>query len=145
MFENDTLLNKSKEELVDIILRKDDVERQHVKDIRELKHRINIQNGDMAVNNIEIRNLKEEKDKLIADTEIYFANIKDNNDLIDTLINDRDKITNEYEEVCDEYTTYIVETKKELNRIYRNNNILLILLALCTMLGLWFILQFVLL
>ena len=84
---NDSLARKTKKELVDIILRKDDVERRLRETIEGLNKTIN---------------------KLKIDKRV----IADSNNILDK---DYQNMKDNYEHICDEYATYRCEVNTKLN------------------------------
>lgn len=103
-----SLMRKTKAQLVDIILRKDDVEigiRAEMAEMIEALH-----SAKIAKRNAEQK--LEEKQKYLVD-----------------VITVRNRITSDYESICDDFASATCAYKQNLKRITKNYNIAVFLLS----------------
>lgn len=118
------LINKSKKELVDIIIRKDDVHKRLKKDNEDLRSEIK------ALNNINKDYYEKIKDlvELLKDKDINIANLN--------------KQVNEFTDSCDEYASKCQELINKRNK-FKNlavfSNCISIVILILMLISLWMI------
>lgn len=120
---NSSLMKKTKQQLVDIIFRKDSIEKDLNNKVNNLQKELdnkcrefNIINEDYKNKNKTIKNLKIELDKTYQ--------------LNNRLTNKHDKLDKDYQDICDEYADYVAFTNIKLSRYKKIVVIMFIMLII---------------
>ena len=134
---NGTLMRKTKQELVNIILRKDDVANKLQKDLESLQRIIKTKSNSIDTKDERIIRLKEEVTKLNNVIKSRIEVLDDTKQIVQEKtkeIAELNRQLNDIKDGCDEYASQLVETTTAI-RVWKNISLLIGSIALIVIVG----------